>query len=261
VNGPLLVTGGTGVLGRLVVPWLLEAGQDVRVLSRTRHQADGATFVTGDLATGDGIASAVEGVRTIVHLAGSPKGDEVKARHLVKAGARAGTEHLVYISVVGADRVPVQGRMDRAMFGYFAAKLAAERIIAASGIPFTTLRATQFHDLVLKLAQQLARMPVIPSFAGFRAQPIDAADVAARLGELALAEPAGPVPDMGGPRGYPLAELYRSYFEATGQRRLILPLPVPGRAARAFRAGANLAPEHAVQGRTWEEFLAANVAA
>src|ERR1700704_124562 len=199
----VLVTGGTGTLGGHVVPRLRDAGCDVRVLSRHSHASgDGVEFVTGDLATGEGIEAAVAGVSTVVHCAGSSKGDEDKARNLVRAASRAGIRHLVYISVVGADRVPVVSGVDRAMFGYFAAKLAAERVVADSGVPWTTLRATQFHDFVLMTAQQLVKMPGMFSFAGVRCQPVDARDVAARLVELALGEPAGLVPDIAGPRVY-----------------------------------------------------------
>jgi uncharacterized protein YbjT (DUF2867 family) len=254
---PILVTGGTGTLGRLVVTRLRDAGCDVRVLSRrSRDGGKGIEFVTGDLATGEGIDAAVEGTETIVHCAGSSKGDEDKARHLVRAASRAGARHLVYISVVGADRIPVASGIDRAMFGYFASKLAAEQVIAESGLPWTTLRATQFHDLTLLTVRQLARLPVIPVPAGFRFQPVDAGEVAARLVELALGTPAGLVPDMAGPRVYELAELVRSYLRVRGKHRPILPVRLPGRAARAFRAGANLAPDRAVGRRTWEEFLA-----
>jgi uncharacterized protein YbjT (DUF2867 family) len=260
VTAPVLVTGGTGTLGRLVVGRLRDSGRDVRVLSRRdREDADGIEFVTGDLATGEGIERAVEGAGTIVHCAGSPKGDEVKARNLVAAASRTGTAHLLFISVVGADRIPIDSRVDRAMFGYYGSKLAAERIVAGSGVPFTTLRATQFHDLILTLAQQMARLPVMPAPAGFRFQPIDAAEVAARLTELALDEPAGPVPDMGGPRAYDLPKLLRGYLRAAHRHRAIVPLPLPGKAARAFRAGANLAPERAVGHRSWEDFLADRV--
>src|SRR5215216_2003322 len=126
-NGPVLVTGGTGTLGRLVVPRLREAGCKVRVLSRrSREAGEGIEFVTGDLATGEGIEAAVERAKIIVHCAGSSKGDEDKARNLVRAASRAGAPHLVYISVVGADRIPVVSRVDRAMFGYFESKRATE---------------------------------------------------------------------------------------------------------------------------------------
>jgi uncharacterized protein YbjT (DUF2867 family) len=254
---PILVTGGTGTLGRSVVPRLRDAGYDVRVLSRHDHEGgEGVQFVTGDLTTGEGVEAAVQETEIIVHGAGGPRGDEVKAAHLVRAASRVGVRHLVYISVVGADRVPMASGLDRAMFGYFASKLAAEQVVTDSGLPWTTLRATQFHDLLLMVVRQLARLPVIPVPAGIRFQPVDAGEVAARLVELALGTPAGLVPDLAGPRVYELDELVRSYLRAGGRRRPILRVPVPGKAARALRAGANLAPDRAVGRRTWEEFLA-----
>ena len=256
---PILVTGGTGTLGRLVVARLRHAGRAVRVLSRTVHDSEGTDFVTGDLATGEGIDAAVEGAEVIVHCAGSAKGDEVKAQHLVRAAFAAGARHIVYISVVGADRIPMAGAVDRAMFGYFGSKFAAERVIAESGIPWTTLRATQFFDLTLLTVQAMAKMPVIPVPSGFGFQPIDAAEVADRLVELALGAPADLVPAIAGPRAYDMAELVRSYLRVAGKRRGIIRVPVPGKAAAAISAGANLAPDRAVGRRTWEEFLADRV--
>ena len=167
----------------------------------------------------------------------------------------------MYISVVGADRVPVVSRVDRAMFGYFESKLAAERVVADSGLPWTTLRATQFHDLMLTTAQGMAKLPVIPVPSGFRFQPVDAGDVAARLVELALGPPAGLAPDMAGPRVYGMAELLRAYLRARRKHRAIVPIRLPGKATRAFRSGANLAPDRAVGRRSWEEeFLALTAA-
>ena len=258
-NGRILVTGGTGTLGRLVVPRLLEAGRSVRVLTRSAHEpADGVEYAIGDLGTGAGVEAAVEGAEIVVHCAGTNKGDEEKAGTLVEALAGGPVRHLVYISVVGADRIPVRSAVDRAVFGYYASKLAAERVIAESGIPWTTLRATQFHDLILTVAQGAARLPVMP-LPRLRFQPIDTGEVAERLVELALAAPAGLVPDVAGPRVYGLAELVRGYLEAAGKRRAIVPLKLPGKAARAFMAGANLNPDRAVGRRTWEEFLAERV--
>jgi uncharacterized protein YbjT (DUF2867 family) len=257
---PILVTGGTGTLGRHVAPRLRDAGCDVRVLSRRgRADEDGIRYLTGDLATGEGVEPAVDGVETIVHCAGTPKGDEVKTRQLVRAASQSGARHLVFISVVGADKIPVVSGIDRAMFGFFASKRAAEQVIADSGLLWTTLRATQFHDLTLLTIRQLARLPVVPVPAGWRFQPIDADEVAARLVELALGTPAGLVPALGGPRVYGLAELVRGYLRVQGRHRPILPVWLPGKAARAYRAGANLAPDRAVGRRTWEEFLAERV--
>jgi uncharacterized protein YbjT (DUF2867 family) len=255
-----LVTGGTGTLGRLVVSRLQDAGCDVRVLSRHRREDGGdIEFVTGDLASGEGVQAAVQGAEIIVHCAGTMKGDQDKARRLVQAASRAGTQHLVYISVVGADRIPITSGIDRAMFGYFGSKLVAERIVADSGLPWTTLRATQFHESMLLLVQRMAKLPVIAVPAGWRFQPIDAREVSDRLVELALDTPSGPVPDIAGPHVYELAELVRIYLHARGKHRLILPVWTPGKAARVFRSGANLAPDRAVGGRTWEDFLTARV--
>jgi uncharacterized protein YbjT (DUF2867 family) len=255
-----LVTGGTGTLGRHVVPRLLEAGHQVRVLSRrTQEAAEGVEYVAGDLDDGKGVEAAIRGIRTVVHLAGTQKGDDVKTRHLVDAAAASGVEHLVYISVVGADRIPVLTGVDRAMFGYVAAKRAAERVIEASGLPWTTLRATQFHDLVLTTARGMAKLPVVPMPSGFQLQPIDAREVGERIVELAQGQPAGLVPDLAGPRVYGMDELVQSYLRAVGKHRLMMRVRLPGRAAAAFRAGGNLAPDRAVGRRTWEAFLAEQV--
>jgi uncharacterized protein YbjT (DUF2867 family) len=145
------------------------------------------------------------------------------------------------------------------MFGYFASKRAAEMIVANSGLPWTTLRATQFHDLVFAVAQQMAKLPVVLTASGFRCQPIDTGEVATRLVELALGQPSGLVPDVAGPRVYTMTELLRSYLRATQRRRLIVPVKLPGKAARAVRAGAIIAPDHAVGRRSWEEFLTERV--
>lgn len=246
---PMLVTGGTGTLGNHVVRRLREGGRPVRVLSRNSHESrEDIDYVAGDLATGEGVEAAVAGVEVILHLAGSARGDDTKTRNLVQAAlSQPRKPHLVYISVVGADRPT---------FGYFAAKLASEEIIVESGLPWTILRATQFHDLMLKVGQGMARLPVLPTPSGFRFQPIDADEVAARLVELALGAPAGRVPDIAGPQVYEMADLIRAYLRASNRRRLILPIRMPGRAAREFRAGANLAPDRTVGRRTWEEFLA-----
>ena len=263
----VLVTGGTGTLGRLVVERLGAADRPVRVLARRLPDGGaapeqpgsplpGVEYVAGDLATGQGIAAALAGVGVVVHCAGSATGDDVKARTLVDAASAAGVGHLVHISVVGVDRIPVETRIDRAQFGYFEAKRLAEDVVTTSGLPWTILRATQFHDFVVDLTDQLGKMPVVPVFAGVRFQPVDARDVADRLAQLALGEPQGLVDELGGPAAYPMAELVRGYLRATGRRRIILPMHNPGKAAAAYRAGANLTPAHATGTRTWEDFLA-----
>ncbi|HWU47140.1 MAG TPA: NAD(P)H-binding protein [Humibacter sp.] len=249
----ILVTGGTGTVGSLVVPRLRAAGNDVTVLSRRAQQArDGIRFVTGDLLKGEGVAAAVEGMDTILHLAGGPKGDDIATRNLVRAARAAGVKHIVLISVVGAATMPI---------GYFTAKRGAEHALMESGVPWTVLRAAQFHTLAFTVIKVLARLPVILDPRGLRAQPVDPEDVAARLVELTLGEPLGLAPDEVGPRVYTLAELVASYLRARGKRRPVLPLHVPGRVARAYRAGENLALDGVEVGtRSWEDFLAKAVA-
>jgi uncharacterized protein YbjT (DUF2867 family) len=249
----ILVTGGTGTLGRQVVACLRDAGAKVRVLSRRSHPpGDGVEFVTGDLLTGEGLGPAVEGAGVIVHCASGNKGDAVATRNLVRAASSLPeAPHLVYISIVGADLVS---------FGYVRAKVECERAVSGSGLPWTTLRATQFYDLILKGAPTLAKLPVVPVPARFVIQPVDSGDVAARLAGLALGAPAGRVRDMGGPQVLSFADLLRAYLRVSRRRRPVVSVWMPG--IRAVRAGALLVPpeEAAAPGytagqRTWEEFL------
>jgi uncharacterized protein YbjT (DUF2867 family) len=239
----ILVTGGTGTLGRLVVERLRAGGHEVRVLSRHTQP-----YAVDLREGGSGLDTAVAGVDTVVHCASSPKGDEAAARNLIAAARRAGVGHLVHISIVGIDRVPL---------GYYKSKLAVERLVEESGLGWTVLRATQFHDLPVQLFQALAKPPVMLLPAGISDQPIEVAEVADRLAELAAGAPAGRVADMGGPEVRTLDSLARAYLKATGRRRPVVSLPLPGRTARAFRAGGHLTPERAVGKGTFEEYLAA----
>ncbi|MEW2388197.1 NAD(P)H-binding protein [Streptomyces venezuelae] len=238
----ILVTGGTGTLGRLVTERLRADGHEVRVLSR--HTQPYAV----DLREGTGLDAAVTGVDVIVHCASSVRGgDERAARNLIAAAEKAGVAHLVYISIVGIDRVPM---------GYYKTKLAVERLIEESGLGWTVLRATQFHDLVLQIMEASAKLPVMLLPGGVSDQPIEVGEVADRLAELAAAPPAGRVEDMGGPEVRTFPELAHAYLRASGKRRRVLPVRLAGRTYRAARAGGLLTPDRAVGKRTFEEYLA-----
>lgn len=245
----VLVTGGTGTLGRLVVDALRERGATVRVLSR-RSQRQGSpdlSWTIGDLRKGEGLDEALRGVDTVMHCA-TGRNDVSSARHLLQAAANAERPHVAYISIVGVDRVP---------FRYYRSKLLVEQLIAQSGLPWTVLRSTQFHSLIASACRTLATAPVmlVPSQTSF--QPIDVRVVAERLVELASTGPAGRAPDVGGPEVLRAHDLAASYLEAMGRRRRIAPVYLPGRTFAAFRSGGHLAPDHAVGTVTFETYLAA----
>jgi uncharacterized protein YbjT (DUF2867 family) len=247
VTNSVLVTGGTGTVGRIVVDHLTTAGKDVRILSRGRRppQRTDVRHVVGDVQTGDGLDAALDGVDTIVHCV-------YPSEHLVAAAKRAGSPHLVYVSIVGIDRVP---------FGLYRKMLANERVIAESGLPWTVMRATQFHDLIAFILRMLAKPPVMALPSGLRFQPVDVRDVGERLARLALGEPVGRAPDFGGPQVRALDDLARSYLAIVGKRRLIVPIGLPGKVFGAVRAGALTAPQHAAGTITFERYLREQVGA
>lgn len=245
-----LVTGGTGTLGGLVAGGLRDAGHDVRVLSRSGRPGT----VRGDLLTGEGLDEAVAGVKTIVHCASNPRDarrtDVEGTARLLRAAQRVGVAHFVYVSIVGVDRNPL---------AYYRAKLDAEGVVERSAVPWTILRATQFHGFVFGMLRVLDRVPFfLPVPKGFIFQPVDAGEVANRLVELALSEPAGRVGDMGGPEFRTAASLTRAYLNAAGRRKRVLEVPLPGKTARAVREGAQAARvgSGSVLGKaTWEKVL------
>ncbi|MEU6094929.1 NAD(P)H-binding protein [Streptomyces sp. NPDC047079] len=242
----ILVTGGTGTLGRLVTERLRADGHEVRVLAR-HAQPYAVDLIRG----GSALEAALAGVDTVVHCASTPRGgDEQAAAHLIAAARRAGVGHLVYISIVGVDAVPI---------GYYQAKYAVERQIRESGMGWTILRTTQFHDLLVRIFEAIGRLPVLMLPAGVGDQPIAVAEVADRLAELAVQGPAGRVADMGGPEVLTFPDLARAWLRATGRSRPVVSVPVPGRAFRALRTGGHLTPGNAVGKGTFEEHLAARL--
>lgn len=249
-----LLTGATGMLGGELLPRLRESGHRVRGGSRSPPDDDAADeWVAMDLADGAGLEAAVDGVDVVVHAASDPQGDSeaVDVRgteRLLEAGAAAGVSHVVYVSIVGIDEIP---------WSYYEHKLAAEELVEASSIPSTTVRITQFHGFVGLLLGTVARLPVWPLPTAFRIQPIDEGEAAEAVVEYATGEPAGRVPDVGGPEVKTVRELATAYREARGLRRPIVRLPIPGTIASRFRAGTATCPDRAVGSKTWEEWLAA----
>lgn len=252
MGAPVVVTGGTGELGRQVVRQLGSAGRVVRVVSRRpRPAADRGPYdwAAAELMTGDGLRDALAGAATVVHCAGRyrPKEDVAAVRTLLDAARSAGIEHLVAVSIVGIDRIP---------FPYYRGKVEIEEAIVASGVLYTILRTTQFHELLRTLLAVAAVSPVMPVI-DLPFQPIDTGVVAARLAELAGGPPVGRAADLGGPEVRRLTELARDFLAITGRRRAVLPVRLPGAAFAAFGRGEHLAPSHATDGPTFADHLAA----
>lgn len=252
----VLVTGGTGHLGRDFVQAALAAGHHVRIASRkpAPAQPTGAmSWAQLDFATGHGMREAVTGVEVVVHAASDPKNKNADAegtRRLLEEARAAGVGHFIFISIVGIDRIPVP---------YYRLKLAIERTVADSGVPYSILRATQFHYFVDMLLGALARVPlVLPLPAGFHIQSVATEDVAARLMRAVVEGPGGMLRDYAGPEAMTLADAANAWKKARGLTKPTLAVPVPGRAGAALRAGYNTAPDGKLGTITWADWLNRN---
>jgi uncharacterized protein YbjT (DUF2867 family) len=249
----VLVVGGTGTVGAPVVEELSRRGLAVRVLSRHggtpagggRH-AGAVEGVRGDVTSGAGLAEAMDGVDVVVDTTNVPTLDERTATsffvsaagHLTAAEAAAGVGHHVLLSIVGIDRVPS---------GYYRAKIAQERAAAAGaeagGVPWSILRATQFHEFAAQMIARLRRGPLVP-VPLMAVQPVSVFDVAVALADAVESGPgpSGRVPDLAGPEALRLPGMVRAVLRARDERAIVVPLPLPGAAGRAMRTGA-LRPE------------------
>jgi uncharacterized protein YbjT (DUF2867 family) len=237
----ILVTGGTGHLGRPTVALLRDRGHDVRVLSRR----PGPGHVVGDLATGAGLDEALDDVNTVVHLASTSRRDIAQTHTLLKAMAGSDA-HLVFMSIVGIENVP---------YAYYRDKVASEQAIAASGLRHTILRATQFHDFVAGFLDAQRRLPVtfvVPA----TVQPVHIPEVAERLAELVEAGPSERVVDLAGPELLTLRELAAQWQQSRGTRRPIWTMRLPGGFARAAREGHLTSGLPAAGRVTFREYLA-----
>jgi uncharacterized protein YbjT (DUF2867 family) len=223
----ILVTGASGNLGSALLP-RLAAGFEVRPMSRRARPG----WVAADLSTGTGVSDAIRGADVVVHLASSP----TKTRRTDVDGTRRllapTVKHFVYVSIIGVDRVPLP---------YYRMKLAAERVVAASGVPYTILRAAQFPQLI----DALLKMPVIDRSLLF--QPVAVEDVAARIVELVAAPPVEGIVELAGPERLTLGELARD------APRVRVPIRIPGRIAGAIRAGALTTDAEPRGVRTWRD--------
>ena len=253
----VLVTGGTGRLGRALVPLLSGAGHDVRILSRVHRTGPGLhqSCIVGDLTTGVGLSEAVADIDVIIHAASNSRNagavDVEGTQRLIDVARTAGVKHLLYVSIVGVDRIP---------YAYYQRKLAVERMIAESDVPFSILRATQFHSFVDFLLGEAVKYPfnIMPIPSGFFVQSVAVEEVAARVCRAVDDGPNGRLRDFGGPEVLPVEEVTTAWLDRNQLRWAgvwAIPIYLPGKIAEAFRAGYNTCPDGERGTETWRDWL------
>ncbi|MER5344385.1 NAD(P)H-binding protein [Streptomyces mirabilis] len=238
------VAGGTGLVGRHVVEELTAAGHHPVVLARS----------TGvDLVTGTGLDAALAGVDAVVDVTNVTTTSAKKAiaffdrvaHTLQDAGEQAGVRHHVLLSIVGIDRVGL---------GYYQGKLRQEDVLKSGRTPWTVLRATQFHEFA---QQTLDRVPgplaVVPRM---RSQPVAAREVAHHLVRLVSAPAQGMAPELAGPRVEQVVDMTGRLLRARHQRRLLLPVKMPGATGTAMTGDGLLPTGAGPRGsQTFDEWL------
>jgi uncharacterized protein YbjT (DUF2867 family) len=250
----ILVTGGSGGLGGQIVPRLVDAGYQVRIISRRPAPAQlaaGVEWAQADLATGEGLAEAVAGVDQIIHAASQPfkqtqEIDVDGTERLLRLAEKEGVSHFLYISIIGVDRIP---------FSYYKYKLAAEKLVQSANLNWSILRAAQFHTFLDLLTSGLARLPIMLVPTGFRFQLIETGEVADAIVKGIQAGQRGRWPELAGPEVLTWGEIAQSWLAARGEQRRIVRLPIPGKVGAGFRAGYNTIPNRPSGNITWEEWL------
>lgn len=245
----ILITGGTGLLGKSVCA-LFDRDHIPYVIAthNRQHLNDNRIFI--DLSTGEGIKQAVIGKKIILHLASDkkrPKNDiSGTAALLREIQALEEKPHLIYISIVGIDRLPLP---------YFKEKWQTEQAIINAAVPYSILRATQFHEYVEDLLQQFLKWPlgILPKKVPI--QPIDVSTVAKALYMMVKEPPSGMIKDLGGPQVFPFIDAANSWLKKNNKRRWLLNFPLWGVAGRNLNNGALTCKEKNDQSVTWNDWL------
>lgn len=241
------VAGGTGVVGRHTVEAVRDGGHEAVVLSRSRGV---------DLVSGNGLAAAFAGIDAVIDVSNVSTMRASTAieffttatGNLIRAAADVGVRHIVLLSIVGIDRMP---------HDYYAGKVAQEKVLETSPVPWTIQRATQFHEFAGQIFERAKAGPLHLAPRA-RTQPIAARDVGERLADLAAGDPQGRAQDLAGPREEALDAMIKTVARNTGHRGWIPSVNLPTAQMKGMRAGFALPGEGALlAGPTFEEWLAA----
>ncbi len=250
MEGEIVVTGGTGRLGKLFSEVLIKNNIIHTLTSRTQPPGV-SNWMPMDIGNGKGIPEALKGKKILVHLASGTKKfdkniDVNGTQRLLDAAKANGIEHFIYISIVGIDRVPV---------GYYKYKLEAEELIKKSDVPYTILRATQFHEFLDQMFHRFLFFPVLmlPTKAKF--QPIDTILVAEDMYRLMQLQPENKTYDLGGPEVLELGKILQGWKTAQHKHKWILHLPTFGKTLKSLNNGGLTCPDQRSGGITWQQWL------
>jgi uncharacterized protein YbjT (DUF2867 family) len=249
----VLVTGGTGTLGRHIVMMLRQSGHRARILSRQpRGHVDA---VQGDLRTGAGLNRAIAGMDAIIHAASATtepwrwrSTDVLGTRRLLAVARESDIRHVVYLSIVGIDRVD---------YPYFKTKLRGEGLVRENVVPWSILRATQLHNFMELLLNGFSRLPFMLAIPlNWQFQPVEVKEVARRAVEVVLGEPAGMLPDFGGPEVRDFRSIALSWLTARKDSRRLVNLSIPFKFSRQVGDGRLTCPDHNDGSVTFDQHLA-----
>ncbi len=260
IMAKILVTGGTGVLGRSLSKLFLANQMDFVVGTRNKNTKNynndrsssdlNVKWTYMDLTKTERLNKSID---IILHLASMPMqkidgqpSDVILTKNLLNSIPKKNIKHFIYISIVGIDKIP---------FWYYQGKLECERLIKSSGVPYTILRATQFHDFIDALTSKMLTLPIVLVPKVIKTQPIQVEAVAMELNKITQESPSNSTHNLGGKRVYNLGEIADSLLKARHEKKLVLNVPTIGKVMKAFAHGHATCDNISSTSNTWEEYL------
>jgi len=245
----IAIVGGTGTVGKHIASELAARGHEVRVLSRSSPE------FPVDLTSGEGLAAALAGCDVAVDASRTPSSSSKRAAQIHVDGSRIllaaeqadGIGHHVCISIVGCDLVP---------FGYYKVKTEQEHIVEQGPVPYSIVRATQFHELMTGVLAVAGKYHVLPA-PTIQLQTVAAKEVASAVADVATGQPVQGIVEVAGPQTLLASDVARTWKSVTGTAAVIVPFPIPGKFGRGLRDGVLTTDKPDIRGTiTFAEWLA-----